>query len=373
MPRNQASAGKPEEQVYRTLADVARALDVDPSTVSLVLSGSPKPSAKTRQKVLDFCENVDFWPNLLARGLSRGKSGLWGVLFPDIGSSFFPEILEGIEAVANENKVTSFLALSKYDPGLMKAQIVQMKARYVEGVLVVPTGDPRERELVIPALASLPHVVLCFPFESEPLDSVVRVDDERGGAIGTEHLIGLGHRRIGWLGGPPRSHVAHLRREGWRGALREAGLPAGEELEAGDDFSGESGYRATMALLERGDPPTALLGVSDYAALGAIEALLEKGLRPGEDVAVVGYDDICCARYSPVPLTTVRQPKEEMGVAAARALLELINGGTPGLAPLPPTLTVRRSCGAARSGSGSCSSRSPVGPLATSRIGAGTR
>lgn len=341
---------RPQKGAYRTLADVARALDVDASTVSLVLSGSPKPSEETRRRVLEFCEAADFRPNLLARGLSRGKSGLWGVLFPDIGSSFFPGILEGIESVANDNQITSFLALSKYDPELMKSQIIQMKARYVEGLLIVPTGDEREGDLVLPALEGLPHVVLCFPFTDEPLHSAVHVDDEHGGEIGAEHLVSLGHRRIGMLAGPPRSHVAHLREKGWRKALRAAGLPAGEDLIAGDDFTGESGYRAAMKLLEGDNPPTALFGASDYSALGAIEALLEKGLRPGEDVAVVGYDDICCARYSPVPLTTVRQPKEELGIAAAKALLELSDGGTPTVPPLAPALTIRRSCGAALRG-----------------------
>ncbi len=350
----------PRNGPYRTLADVARALGVDASTVSLVLSGSPKPSEETRRMVLDFCQEVEFRPNLLARGLSRGKSGLWGVLFPDIGSSFFPGILEGIEAVANEREITSFVALSKYDPELMRSQIIHMKARRVEGLLIVPTNDRRERDLVLPVLEGLPHVVLCFPFRGERLETVVRVDDELGGRIGAEHLIALGHRRIGWLAGPPRSHVARLRQRGWRQALRKAGLPAGDGLTAGEDFSSESGYRAAMQLLESPDPPTALFGVSDYAALGAIEAILTKGLRPGDDVAVVGYDDICCARYSPVPLTTVRQPKEELGVAAARALLQTDGGDVPAVAPLPPALTVRRSCGAAARGMASHGSNPPA-------------
>ena len=117
---------------YRTLAQVADALDIDPSTVSLVLSGSSRINEATRKRVVAFCERVSYKPNQLARALSSGRSSLWGVLLPDIVSSFFPAILEGIESVANEQECTSFLALSKYDPKMMAQQIRAMEARYVD-------------------------------------------------------------------------------------------------------------------------------------------------------------------------------------------------------------------------------------------------
>ena len=138
------------------------------------------------------------------------------------------------------------------------------------------------------------------------------------------------------------------RRAGWQKALTDQGLSAPSRLVAGSDFSRESGYDAAQRLLRLASPPTALIGVSDYNALGAIEAILEMGMRPGEDIAVVGFDDICCAHYSPVPLTTVSQPKEELGEAAARALVDRIAGRNPKLPCLLPDLVVRRSCGAWR-------------------------
>lgn len=333
------------EKRYKTLADVARALRIDPSTVSLVLSGSNKPSAKTRERVLAFCEKVSFRPNLLAQGLSKGKSGLWGVLFPDIRTSFFPGILEGIEAVANEVDATSFLALSRYNPELMRSQILAMQARYVDGLLIVPTGVPGEREIIKPCLGDTPTVFLVMPLEGDPLEACVHTDAELGGFLGAEHLASLGHKRIGFLAGPPTSDVANARRDGWLRALRERGIRPDMSLAAGDDYSSESGYRAMNQLLELRKPPTAVLGVSDYAALGAMEALLERGLQPGEQVAVVGYDDICCGHYSPVPLTTVSQPKEELGEAAARALVEVIKGNNPAIPVLKPNLVIRSSCG----------------------------
>ena len=334
------------EKRYRTLADIARALQLDASTISLVLSGSKKPSEKTRKRVLSFCQKVNFRPNLLAQGLSKGRSGLVGVLLPDVQSSFFPGILEGIENVSNEYNYTSFLALSRYDPELMRSQIMAMQARYVEGLLIVPTGQPGEREILMPVLDEVAHVFLCMPMEDEPLDTCVRVDDELGGFVGTEHLIKLGHKRIGMLSGPARMASAIQRRAGYQRALQTNGFTVEHELMAPTGFDSRSGYDGMRRLLKLEKPPTAIMAISDYAALGAIEALLEAGLRPGEDVAVVGYDDICCGQHSPVPLTTVRQPQEELGEASARALVEILAGNTPVLPLLKPEIVVRRSCGA---------------------------
>ena len=333
---------------YRTLAQVADALDIDPSTVSLVLSGSSRINEATRKRVVAFCERVSYKPNQLARALSSGRSSLWGVLLPDIVSSFFPAILEGIESVANEQECTSFLALSKYDPKMMAQQIRAMEARYVDGILLVPTGQPGEKRVLSPLLKSTPFVPLVQPFAGDSWLTCVRVDDTYGSWLGTRHLISLGHRRIGLLGGMGDTGACVRRRAGWQKALTDQGLSAPARLVAGSDFSRESGYDAAQRLLRLASPPTALIGVSDYNALGAIEAILEMGMRPGEDIAVVGFDDICCAHYSPVPLTTVSQPKEELGEAAARALVDRIAGRNPKLPCLLPDLVVRRSCGAWR-------------------------
>lgn len=341
------SVPEPDEGVrYRTLAEVARKLEVDASTVSLVLSGSNRVNEFTRQRVLAFCERVNYRPNQLARGLSRGRSSLWGVLFPDIMSSFFPAILEGIETVANEEECSSFLALSKYDPEQMASQIRAMEARYVDGILLVPTGQPGEKKILAPLLKETAFVPLVQPLAGDPIRTCVHVDDEYGLWLGTSHLISLGHRRIGLLGGMGELEACVRRRNGWARALTEHGLRPDGRLVDGTNFGRECGYESAQKLLQSSTPPTALMGVSDYVALGAMEAILEMGLRPGEDIAVVGFDNICCAQHSPVPLTTVSQPKEELGEAAARALVERIAGRRPRLPTLLPQLVVRRSCGA---------------------------
>jgi LacI family transcriptional regulator len=248
--------------------------------------------------------------------------------------------------VANEQECTSFLALSRYDPEQMAAQIIAMESRYVDGILLVPTGQPGEKKILAPLLKETAFVPLVQPLAGDSLRTCVHVDDEYGLWLGTNHLISLGHRRIALIGGLGETDACNRRRNGWVRALTEHGIHPSKRLLQGDHFGRECGYDSMLKLLKTSPPPTALIAVSDYAALGAMEAILEVGLRPGEDIAVVGFDNICCAHYSPVPLTTISQPKEELGEAAARALVERIAGRRPRLPTLLPQLVIRRSCGA---------------------------
>lgn len=347
---DKVTPSKKRKQV-RTLADVARALNVDPSTVSLVLSGSTKISERTRKRVLDYCNKVNYSPNQMARGLSRGKSGLWGVLIPSIESSFFPHIVGGIEEVVNGLGVTAFISTSNYDPALLRRQLSVMTAKRVEGLLIVPTGTPGEDEIILPFTEDIPTVWLLFPMNSQANEACVRVDNELGGYIGTHHLIQHGHRRIAFLTGPANSVVVEQRKAGWRRALQEAGLPHDDSLIAGDDFTAKSGYDATIHHLSQPDPPTAFMSSSDYAALGAIDALLQRQIHPGQQCGIVGFDGICCASHSPIPLTTINQPKRELGIIAAQTLSAIIAGTKPVIPMLEPTLLVRRSCGCLANGS----------------------
>lgn len=341
---------KKKRKQPRTLAEVAKALKVDPSTVSLVLSGSSKISERTRKRVLDYCTKVNYFPNQMARGLSRGKSGLWGVLIPSIESSFFPQIVGGIEEVVNGLGVTAFISTSNYDPDLLRRHLAAMSAKRVEGLLVVPTAAPDEAEIILPYTEDIPTVWLLFPLHGYSPETCVRVDNQYGGYIGTRHLIQHGHKRIGFLSGPKNSVMMEQRKAGWRQALQEAGLACDDNLAAGDDFTAKSGYDATMHLLSQPEPPTAFMSSSDYAALGCIDALLQRQLSPGQDVGVVGFDGICCASHCPIPLTTINQPKRELGIIAAQTLSAMIGGTQPAMPMLQPNLLVRRSCGCLANG-----------------------
>ncbi len=330
---------------YRTLADIADALGIDSSTVSLVLSRSPKPSESTRRRVLDFCRRVNFRPNILAQALASGRSNLWGVLFPDIASSFFPAILEGIEEVANANSYTAFLSLSQYDIETMGRQITTMQSRLVEGLIIVPPGNPNDLEILGPLLCNTPYVPIVQPFAGSNENYCIRVDHKIGTLLAMIHLFGLGHRRIAFLSGPPENVLGNIRRDAWKDFLLTNGLEYREDYIAGHEFTCEAGYKGTKELMALPEPPTAIFSSSDYAALGSMEALLDLGMKPGEDISVVGYDDVCCSLHSPVPLTTVCQPKEEIGRRAAQALLAIINGEVPNFNLLQPSLSIRKSTG----------------------------
>lgn len=330
----------------RTLADVARVLKVDPSTVSLALSGSTKISDKTRQRVLDYCKKVHFQPNYLARSLSQRKSGLWGILLPSIESSFFPQVLGGIEEVVNGLGLTSLLAVSNFRPELLRRQVAAMAAKRVEGLLINPClGGDEEREIMIPYVEEIPTVWLMHALPGNPEDSCVRVNNEIGGYMGTHHLIQHGHKRIGFLAGNQTTFVANERLNGWRRALTEAGLEADDSLIAGTDFSVHSGYLAAQKLMSLPNPPTAFMSCSDYGALGAIDYLLRQDIHPGPEFGVIGFDGICCANHSPISLTTINQPKRELGLLAAQTLSAMIGGSSPQMPMLDPTLVIRRSCG----------------------------
>lgn len=329
----------------RTLADVAKALNVDPSTVSLVLSGSPKISEKTTKRVLDYCAKVNFYPNTLARGLSRGKSGIWGILFPSIQSSFFPQVLEGIEEVVNEAGMTSFLGSYNMDLSLLRRQLASMASKRVEGLLIAPSGLPGEKEILDQFVDQIPTVYLLGVPPNVPWEHCIRVDNELGAYLGTKHLIQRGHKRIAFLDGPEHALVLKFRKNGWVRALEEAGLEADPNLIRGNAFSVASGREATEELLEIINPPTGFMASSDYSALGAIQALFRRKMLPNPNIGVVGFDGICCGSYCPIPLTTISQPKKELGYLAAKTLQQIINGEKPEMQLLEPKLIIRRSCG----------------------------
>lgn len=270
-----------------------------------------------------------------------------GVVFPSIESSFFPQILEGIEETLDKAGLFTLLAVSHYDVATLRREILGLLSKRVEGLLIVPLGVPGERDAILPLVKGLRVIWLLHPPEGLPFDVCVRVNNELGGFVGTKHLIEHGHERIAFLGGPPESRVAKLRKNGWQRALLEAGLEPSDRLCAGDNFTTEAGVKAVNVLCRLAEPPTAFMASSDYSALGAIDALIRKKRIPGEDAAVVGFDDICCGRFSPIPLTTVCQPKFELGRAAANVLLEVLDGKNPEMPMLAPTLTIRRSCGCA--------------------------
>jgi LacI family transcriptional regulator len=212
--------------------------------------------------------------------------------------------------------------------GATKQWLENLRDRASDGVILVlstlaPSHQAELRRLNVPT-------VVIDPVGGPGLDvPTIGATNWAGGLAATEHLTSLGHRRIGFISGPPALLCSRARLDGYRAALEAAGIPMDEDLMRPGDFYHESGFTGTRDLMALPEPPTAIFAASDQMAFGVYEALRQRGLRVPDDVSVVGFDDLPEARWSSPPLTTVRQPLTEMGMLAARTVLRLARGEQP--------------------------------------------
>jgi len=329
-----------------TIVDVARRARVSASTVSHVINGTRLVAPATRRRVEAAIEAAAYRPNALARSLRSGRSHALGLVLPDSGNPFFAELGREIQLAALAAGYSVFLCNTENDPDKEQHSVNVLTRARVDGLVLVAV-DERGDALRALVRQKVPVVVMDRERPDLPLDTVL-TDHRQGGRLATRHLLGLGHRRIGFIAGPTGLSPSELRVDGHRGALEEAGLAPEAALLRHGDFHPESGRVAARALLALPRPPTAILACNDLMALGVLRAAAEAGRRVPQDLAVVGYDDIELAAFTVPPLTTVAQPRREMGRAAVRLLVNRL--ASRGLAPqqvlLPVAVTVRQSCGA---------------------------
>lgn len=319
-----------------TLADVARAAGVSKMTVSNVINNKSGMTEKTRVRVQRAISATGYVVNPVARALAGKRSNLIGVLTPRLNWPFVSEILHGA-SVTTEAAGLNLAIFTTASNVTLERERAGLLRTLADGVLlVIPSED--EHEILGD---TLPVVTLGAQGKR-----TVQVDNHAGGRLAAQHLIDLGHRRIAHITGQhSQLRDAHEREEGFFAGLREAGLelPA-EYLEEGE-FSEEGGERAASRLLSLPEPPTAIFAANDRSAIGALRAAQALGVRVPHDLSILGFDDIHAARVTDPPLTTIRQPLEEMGETAARLLIDLIRGGQPAESHIrfPATLIVRSS------------------------------
>ena len=308
-----------------TRDDVARRAGVSPSTVSYVINNGPRPvsdAAKTR--VLQAVKELGYRPNAVARNLRRQRTSILGLVIPDIINPYFAQVAQGIEAVAFERDYTVIFCHTKYSRDQELKYFDQLFVERAAGVLWVPaTGDPEPAHRLVEY--GLPVVMMDRVLEGIRVPAVV-ADNYRGGFLATEHLIALGHRRIGCIARPVLLSHSQERIQGYQAALEKHGIPLDDRLIAAGGYRLENGYEAIQYLLGLDQPPTAVFTYNDIMAIGAIRALRERGLHVPRDFSVVGYDDIPDAAYSCPALTTVRQAKYEMGLKGIELLLRIMDG-----------------------------------------------
>jgi len=291
-----------------------------------VNNGPRSVSAETRDKVVQAIRDLDYKPNAVARNLRRQRTSTLGLIIPDTLNPYFPEVARGIEAVAFENEFIVVLCHSHYDVEKELRYIDVLSAEQVAGVIWVPAT---EDDAPIKRLQDyrIPLVVLDRSIGEDGV-LTVSADNFGGGYLATEYLIGLGHRRIGCITRPVGLEHSNDRTNGYRAALASHGLPFDTCLLAKGGYKFDDGKRAALELFDCQAPPTAIFAYNDLMAIGAIHAAKERGLRIPQDISIVGFDDIPGAAFTFPPLTTICQPKLEMGRKSAELLIASINGET---------------------------------------------
>jgi LacI family transcriptional regulator len=307
-----------------TISTIAAEAGVSVPTVSRVVNGRSDVSPQTRERIEQLLREHGY-----RRRSSRPRANarLIDLVFPDLDSPWAVEIIRGVEDVAHAAGVGTVVSAIHRRTAAARQWLQNLRARASDGVILVTSTleSPLQAEL---RRLDVPMVVV-DPAGGPTLDApTVGATNWAGGLSATEHLLSLGHRRIGLVAGPRQLLCSRARLDGYRAGLEAAGIPIDEQLIREGDFYHESGFRAGNQLLDLADPPTAIFASSDQMAFGVYEAIRQRGLRVPDDVSVVGFDDLPEVRWSSPPLTTVRQPLSEMGVLAARTVLRLAAGET---------------------------------------------
>jgi LacI family transcriptional regulator len=317
-----------------TLHDVARMAGVSISTVSRILNGTAKVSDAKRVVVEEAVEKLDFRLNLSARGLKTGSTLTLGILIQDVESAYFTRLMKGIEVGLDGSGYVPFIVSGHWKPEDELQSISLLVSRKVDGLIVV--GGHLTDEQLARFARRQPMVVVGRRIEAPNLQSF-GANQVHGAYLATRHLLDLGHRKVGFIGGPATLQDAVERQEGYMRAMHEAGLTPGPDWIQDGGFIETIGQAAMDRLLDIVPSITAVFAANDQSAYGARMALYRRNLRVPQDVSLVGLDDLPASLSATPPLTTVRQPIFESGMYAAQTLLQMI-GVTiaPELLAAPP-------------------------------------
>lgn len=283
-------------------------------------------SADTRRVVLATAKKYNYRPNIIARSLVRKRSQVIGLVVPNMIQSYFPHIIMGVENFFNRFGYNLILCDSREDIKKEEEQIRLLIDQRVAGIMVIPSAK-RNGTNVFGEMkqAGVPFVLVDRHLKGVKA-SFVGVDNYEGGIIAASHLINLGHRRILHLMGPKTASMAQERYMGYRDAFRQAKIEFDPGLVVENGLDEESGYRSMIKALEARKEFTAVFAVNDPVAVGAMKALNDSELRVPEDISLVGFANLDYTPYLKVPLTTINQPKEEVGEIAGKLLLQHIEG-----------------------------------------------
>ena len=335
------------EKLHVTISDVAELAQVSKMSVSRVLNGQSGVSEKTRQRILEAVEQLGYVPSQSPR--MRTNPNLLGLLIPDITTTYMGEMLRGVSSAAERLNY----GLMLYTQGIANHEqrtnhyLSLLNNAVVDGVLMIV---PRDYEVIVGDLKAreLTYVIVDH-HNGTANEPSITATNRKGMRDAMRHLLALGHRRVGFITGRMDIACSHDRLQGYREGLAEVRLPFQPELIREGDFSQPSGFQQGQSLLQMTEPPTAIVASNDAMAFGVMDAAKAAGLVVGQDISIIGFDDIFMSSQVYPALTSVRQPLADMGEAAVEMLVTLLQGRTVLnlRQELPTELIIRASTGPA--------------------------
>ena len=300
------------------LKEVARRAGVSTATVSRTINNPAMVDPMTAKRVRKVLEELRYYPNSQARSLVLGRSRILGLIVSDIANPFFPELIKGFEDIAIHNGYEILVSSTNYDSARMALCVRRMLERKVEGVAIM-TSEMDEQLIGQLADRNVPMVFLDVGPSGDGISHIV-VDYAMGINEAMEHLVALGHRRIGFISGPLGLKSARVRRSAFLRALSRYAIDEDKRLVEEGDHTVDGGLTAMARVLESDCTPTAVLASNDLTAIGMMRAVRRAGLSVPHDISIVGFDDIRLAEFTEPPLTTVRLPGTELAEHAFRML-----------------------------------------------------
>jgi DNA-binding LacI/PurR family transcriptional regulator len=344
--RQRKASGLHQQEV--SIADIARVAGVSHTTVSRALRGSSLISLDTRERIQRLAQEMGYTPNLIAQSLQTRRTSMIGLVVTSIDDPFLSDVVKGVEEVARGAGFSVLLSATHNNPDQEMAVIETFHRRRVDGILVASSRITSKYKKRLDHIR-VPTVLINSQAESqaEPLHWVA-VDDGIGATLAVQHLLQLGHRAIGYLGVNCRPRSNQLRLQAYRNTLAKANLACGDDwvviapgAEASHEEDVVAGRTWLPRLLDAGC--TAVFCYNDMVAIGVLIACQERGIAVPQELSVVGFDDISTASYVTPALTTIQQPKRELGQQAAEVMLDLLNNRPGKNHVLQPTLVARAS------------------------------
>lgn len=324
----------------RTLNDVAKIANVSPSTVSRILNGTAVVSIEKRKVVEEAIAALGYRPNVMAQGLAKGRSMIVGVVTQAISSPFYAATFVGIEQGLENTGYHPMFISGHWRADEEREAVDILTARRADALIIL--GGHLEDAYIHKIAQSVAVVTVGRKVLGlEPQG--IAIDQIEGASIGMRHLLQLGHRRIAHITGPMTHRDSTERLQGYKNALAEYNVAFDPDLVLEGDFQERSGLLATEQLLAKRTDISAIFCANDQTAVGARLALYRRGIRVPEDISLVGFDDLFASSFTTPPLTTVHHPGEDMGIAAAKMVLALLEDRRPAPALFSPTLVVRES------------------------------